>query len=162
MSVAARYLVEKTPSRNQKVTQKSRNYPKKNINKVIQRDSSFKSPFWLQSLLIIQQSSGAIAFVTIVIMFTLYASIVYTQQMWSKEYRKLKSLQRQERILVQTNETIKNDLADLAKKSSTGLVPLDSQKSVFLTPTPIKSTQRSQKRRQEKEIQPLKNIPLGY
>ena len=159
MPVAARYLVEKTPSRKQKIARKSRNCSKTNTNKVIQRDSSFKSPLWLRSLLIIQQSSGAIAFVTIAIMFSLYASIVYTQQMWSKEYRKLKSLQRQERILIQTNETLKNDLADLAKKSSTGLVSLDPQKSVFLTPTPIKSTRKT---KQKIEIQPLKNIPLGY
>jgi len=159
MPVAAKSVVENTRSRRQKVARKIRNGSKTSRNKVITKDSSFKSPSWLRSLLLIQKSSGAISLATIAMVFTIYAAIVYTQQMWSKEYRKLKNLQRQERLFTETNETLKNNLADLAEKSSTGVVPLNPQKTVFLTPTPIKSTAEI---KEKIEIEPIENIASGY
>ncbi|MGF1487896.1 MAG: hypothetical protein ACFBSE_12475 [Prochloraceae cyanobacterium] len=159
MPVAAKSVVENTRSRRQKVARKIRNGSKTSRNKIITKDSSFKSPSWLRSLLLIQKSSGAISLATIAMVFTIYAAIVYTQQMWSKEYRKLKNLQRQERLLTETNETLKNNLADLAEKSSTGVVPLNPQKTVFLTPTPIKSTTEI---KEKIEIEPIENIASGY
>ena len=159
MSVAARSVVEKTSPRSPKLNRKSQKSFKNTANKVIKRDSSFKSPLWLRSLLVIQRSSGAIAFGTIAIIFIIYSSIVYTQQKWGKEYKKLKTLQRQERILIQTNESLKNDLANLAEKSQTDLVPIDPQRSIFLNPTSIELTQQ---RTEKIEIQSLRNIPSGY
>ncbi len=159
MPVAAKSVVENTRSRRQKVARKIRNGSKTSRNKIITKDSSFKSPSWLRSLLLIQKSSGAISLATIAMVFTIYAAIVYTQQMWSKEYRKLKNLQRQERLLTETNETLKNNLADLAEKSSTGVVPLNPQKTVFLTPTPIQSTTEI---KEKIEIEPIENIASGY
>ena len=159
MSFAARSPVEKPLVPNQKIKGKILKKKPTKANKVIQKDSSFKLPFWLKLLLAIQKSSGAISFGIITTSFIVYGAIVCTQQLWGKEYRKLKTLQRQERNLTEINETLKNDLANLAEKPETGLVPLDSKKSIFLNPTPVKLNSEI---KEKIDNRPLQNKPRGY
>ena len=160
MSVAARSVTPETsaPQRSQKI---KRSRQKNTKAKVIKRESSFKNPLWLRSLLMLQQSTGAIAFGTIIAVFSVYAAIVYTQQLWGKEYQKLKTLQSQERILTETNESIRNNLADLAQRSGMGLVPLDPHKSVFLDRTATKLEPKVTPKPKKKQRSD-RFVPSGY
>lgn len=166
MSVAARSVIPEPDP--QKLPKVKRSSQKNSRTKVIKSSvpakhkaakSAWLSPLWLRSLLAIQKSSGAIAIVATLAVFSLYGKIVYTQQVWGKEYQKLKILQRQERNLTAANETLKNNLAEIAAQSETGLVKLDPQKLIFLTPV---TRERQQKTIIKPQQQRAEFTPLGY
>lgn len=62
-------------------------------------------------------------FVLVVAALVVYGSMVYTQQLWSKEYSNLKKMQRNEREMVAANEALKNQLAQQAERPESGLIP---------------------------------------
>ncbi|MGK7916487.1 MAG: hypothetical protein AB4038_13250 [Prochloraceae cyanobacterium] len=125
--------------------------------------SALNTPIWLRVLLLFQQSSSAIAFGLIITVFSVYALTVYTQRLWDKEYKKLKTLQRHERLLTETNETLKNELARQAEKLETGLVLTNPSKSIFLRSTQAIPISLKQARNLDpNEIISVKMVPLGY
>ncbi len=148
MSVAPRPIVtEPYPPRKAVASARSKKHLSKNSPDRRQRSISGKStkkveklpvrspfnlPIWLRSLLLLQQSSLGVFFFLIAAIFSVYGFTVGTQQLWNKEYKKLKTLQRHERMLTETNETLKNNLAKQAEKSGNGLVPVNPNKSIFL------------------------------
>lgn len=159
MSLAARSVIRETPPQKSKKVKRSKQ--KNSQTKVIKKESSFKDPLWLRSLLVLQKSSGAIAIGMIIAVLSLYAAIVYTQQLWGKEYQKLTTLQSQERSLTATNESIKNNAVDMAEKSGMGLVPLDPQKAIFLTKTTAPQKPKLETK-QNKDKRSLQFTPSGY
>jgi len=82
-----------------------------------------------------------VAFVLVTAALVVYGSTVYTQQLWSKEYRKLKHLQRSERQMVSATALTQGELAQQAQRPGSGLVPKTSTNMLFLQPSPPRPTQ---------------------
>ncbi|GFE68423.1 hypothetical protein [Chroococcus sp. FPU101] len=89
----------------------------------------------LQFLLFIQKGFSFITFCLVMTTLGLYAWTVYFPRLWNNEYKKLETLQRYERHLISTNESLKNQLAQQAEKPETGLSNPNPTQSIFLTPT---------------------------
>jgi hypothetical protein len=98
-------------------------------------------PLWLRVLMLMQRSSTAIAAVLVLAMLVVYGSTVYTQQLWSKEYRKLKTSQRHERQLVSASEALKTQAAQQAERPGAGLVPQTPADLLFVQPSALRPQQ---------------------
>lgn len=98
-------------------------------------------PVWLRVLLMVQRSSTAIAVVLVAAMLIVYGSTVYTQQLWSKEYRKLKTSQRNERQLVSASEALKAQAAQQSERPGAGLVPQTPADLLFVQPSALRPQQ---------------------
>lgn len=116
-----------------------------------------KAPEWFRRLSNLQHRFGAATFVLLGGMLLVYGATVYTQQKWSQEYRKLENLQRHERQLITTNESLKNQMATEAETPATGLVPPNPAEAIVLQPTTQKATSP-----QVKPAEPKIETPLGY
>lgn len=128
---------------------------------VVRRLPSKRSlPLWLRLLIQAQRGSLVIAFILVTATLIVYGSTVYTQQLWSKEYRKLKTLQRNEREMIATNEGLKNQLALQADRPGSGLVPQTPDNTIFLQPAPQRPTLSISPSVSKAEVAP--NTPLGY
>ena len=126
--------------------------------------SAKPAPLWLLRLSSLQHCSFIVTFLLMVGMLSIYAWTVYSQQKWTQEYRQLETLQRNERQLTTTNEVLKNQLAQEAEQSATGLVPSESASAIFLSPTSQKtaakqSTLAATSPTTKNELNPM---PLGY
>jgi len=118
-------------------------------------------PLWLRSLLWIQHSSAVVTFGLIGTTLLIYAVTVYSQQIWSREYRQLEELQRQERNLVATHESLKNQLAVEAQNEQAGLVSPHPNNTIFLSPSPNSPFKNRSESSSETSSLPEKT-PLGY
>jgi hypothetical protein len=114
----------------------------------------------VQLLVQAQRGSLVIAFILVTATLIVYGSTVYTQQLWSKEYRKLKTLQRNEREMIATNEGLKNQLALQADQPGSGLVSPTPDSTIFLQPAPQRPTLITSPNVPKAEVAP--NTPLGY
>jgi hypothetical protein len=98
-------------------------------------------PFWLQSLMVFGYGSSAFCYLSVTIAFIMYGMTVYAPKQWTDKYHQLQELQKQERQFSFTEEIIKNQLAESAQQSGSGLVNPDAtQPPIFLpdtTPKPI-------------------------
>ena len=92
-------------------------------------------PLGLRLLLLVQRSSTAIAAVLVLATLVVYGSTVYTQQLWSKEYRKLKTSQRHERQFVTASEALKARASQQAERPGSGLVPQTPASLLFVQPS---------------------------
>ncbi len=117
-------------------------------------------PNWLRTLIMMQRSSDIMMFSLVTVMLTIYGLTVYTQQLWTKEYRKLDHLQRQERQMTAANELLKNQLAQQAENPETGLIPPNPAKTIFLPAAPQRQLQ--QQPTTAKAIVSPPKPPLGY
>ncbi len=119
-------------------------------------------PVKIQILLLLQRGSFVLAFTLIVSSIAVYISTVRIPQIWSKEYRNLETLQRQERQLTAINETLKQKIARQAEKAETNLVPLTSTNAIFLPPASIIPQADANAARDSQNHLLTRNIPLGY
>lgn len=98
-------------------------------------------PFWLQSLIVLGHGSSLLCYGSVAIAFVMYGITVYAPKQWTNKYHQLQELQKQERQFSFTEEIIKNQLAESAQQSGSGLVnPDPNQPPIFLpdmTPKPI-------------------------
>lgn len=98
-------------------------------------------PLWLKSMIIFGHSSSLVCYLSVAIAFVMYGMTVYAPKLWTQKYEELQNLQKQERQFSFTDEIIKNQLAESAKKSGSGLVnPDPNQPPIFLpdsNPKPI-------------------------
>lgn len=98
-------------------------------------------PFWLQSLIVLGHGSSLLCYGSVAIAFVMYGITVYAPKQWTSKYHQLQELQKQERQFSFTEEIIKNQLAESAQQSGSGLVnPDPNQPPIFLpdmTPKPI-------------------------
>ena len=93
-------------------------------------------PIWLRLLIQLQRGSVVVAFVLVTAALVVYGSTIYMQQHWSKEYRKLKGLERSERQMIAAEGLIKNQLIQQAEKPGSGLVPRTTEHTLVLEPAP--------------------------
>jgi hypothetical protein len=73
-------------------------------------------PTNLKVLSIIQQYSFGITILSVLASVGLYVANVRTPQNWSQQYKNLETLQRQERQLIEINETLKYQIASQSEK----------------------------------------------
>jgi len=83
--------------------------------------SSNSENSWIIRLNNIHHYSSVTAFLFVVVMLAIYGGTVYCQQIWSHSYRKLESLQRQERQLTAANAIIISKMAQEAEAMGLGL-----------------------------------------
>ena len=114
-------------------------------------------PAYLKILLLLQKGSLGVACLSIVTGIILYLSSVSLPQKWSKEYRNLENLQRQERQLTTVGETLKYKLAQQAQELQ--LSPITSQNTVFLKPKSLAINPHANQVNPDKS---LKKTNLGY
>jgi hypothetical protein len=119
-------------------------------------------PVKIQILLFLQRGSFVLAFTLIASSIAIYISTVRIPQIWSKEYRNLETLQRQERQLTAINETLKQKIAQQAENAENNLVPLTSTNAIFLPPASIVSQSDANTARDSQNHLLTRNIPLGY
>ncbi|MEM8779547.1 MAG: hypothetical protein AAGF26_11880 [Cyanobacteria bacterium P01_G01_bin.49] len=91
-------------------------------------------PLALQFLLLVQKSSTTLTCGLVAITLAVYGWTVYAPTLWSREFSKLKTLQRDERQLVSTNETIKHKMAQKAEQPGSGLTQPNPNQSLFVPP----------------------------
>ncbi|MEA5620048.1 hypothetical protein VB711_19675 [Cronbergia sp. UHCC 0137] len=119
-------------------------------------------PIWLHNLYHIHRYSSMGAFLLVATTLVIYGFTVYSQELWSNSYRRLKNLQRYERQLNTTNATLTSKMAQEAEKPKTGLVSPTPQGTIFLpsaSPDPIS---QSSKTILNSELQLQTPAPLGY
>ena len=119
-------------------------------------------PLWLRSIFLLHNTVSLLTFTLIAASLGIYAITVHTPQTWSKEYKKLRTLQRDERQLTATNETLKNQLARQAEKPETGLVdPSSNNAPLFLPAQPLPQVKPEQTPVPSSETI-IETTPLGY
>lgn len=135
--------------------------PSRNRSQRVEKLPSKQSlPLWLRGLLFLQRGSNLVSFCLIGATLALYAWTVYSQQLWSQEYRKLETLQRNERQLTATSEVIKNQLARQAERPDTGLAAPNPANMLFISPAPQRPSKVAPA--VNSDPKPAPNMPLGY
>lgn len=122
------------------------------------------APLWLLRLCTLQRRSWMISFLLMAGMLAVYSWTVYSQKMWSQSYRKLETLQRNERQLTATSEVLKNEIALQAEKPATGLVPPNPASAIFLPPAQERPAANTglPAPKPATQTQKRSQFPLGY
>lgn len=123
---------------------------------------SRRLPAELRSLQAVQKISSAIAFCLVASTLGVYAWSVCIPRLWSQEYRRLETLQRNERHLTAMGETIKNQLAQQAERPETGLASLNPGQVIFLSPTSISDRNSPLKATANRTQSTSDRTPLAY
>jgi hypothetical protein len=103
----------------------------------------------LRSLSILEKIVATVTFCLLGSTLGIYAWTVYIPKVWDKEFVKLETLQRHERHLLATNETLKHQLAQQAEKPETGFSHPQPFQTIFLrrksaaNPKPVPSLPQS-------------------
>jgi hypothetical protein len=119
-------------------------------------------PNWLRLLIQAQRGSLAVTFVLVVVALVVYGGTVYTQQLWSKEYRKLKTMQRSERQMLAASEVLKNQIIQQAESPNSGLVAKSPQHTLVLESAPLRTVKPASMPAVIKADPSATLPPLGY
>lgn len=119
-------------------------------------------PNWLRLLMQAQRGSLIVTFALIVTTLVVYGGTVYMQQLWSKEYRKLKTMQRSERQMLAASEVLKNQIIQQAESPSSGLVAKTPQHTLVLESAPIRTVKPATIPVVIKAETSTNEPPLGY
>jgi hypothetical protein len=117
-------------------------------------------PPWLSILVKVQQGSSILTVLLVASVLIVYGWTVYVQQSWGQAYRRLESLQKQERQLTATNEVLKNQMAQQAEDPKAGLVLPDPSNTIFLSPAPQRPA--VQPKTDSPGLDSIPTKPLGY
>jgi hypothetical protein len=119
-------------------------------------------PLWLTILLLTKNASSLVCYVTVGLALAIYGMTVYAPQLWTQKYNQLRDLQKQERQFTFGDEVMKNQLANFASRSDSGLVNPDPTKPpIFLPETKVKQISQSSSAQQSpKQIHPI--YPIAY
>jgi hypothetical protein len=122
------------------------------------------TPVWLLRLYAMHRHSGILAFVLVATTLVIYGWTVYSQQHWSQSYRKLQTLQRDERQLTTTIEVLKNKMAQEAQTPAAGLVSPSPAGAIFLPPASEDANSSPSTTTPESNFQPQQqnSAPIGY
>jgi hypothetical protein len=96
-------------------------------------------PNWLRLLIQAQRGSLAVTFLLVIVTLVVYGGTIYTQQLWSKEYRKLKTMQRSERQMLAASEVLKNQIIQQAESPNSGLVAKSPRNTLILESAPLRT-----------------------
>ncbi|MEA5626696.1 hypothetical protein [Nostoc sp. UHCC 0251] len=119
-------------------------------------------PLWLLRLYTFHRYSTVLTFLVVASTLAVYGWTVYSQELWSKSYRRLQNLQRHERLLTTTNATLINKMAKDAEKSTANLILPTPQGMIFLPPASHSSKPASSNTKPNSETQQQTLSPLGY
>lgn len=117
-------------------------------------------PTSVRLLIQLQRGSVAVAFVLVTAALVVYGSTVYMQQLWSKDYRQLKTLERSERQMVAASDVMKEQIVQQAERPGSGLVRRTKDMAIFLEPAPARPA-KSPTTPSVPKSEPTKS-PLGY
>lgn len=92
-------------------------------------------PLWLRLLIQAQRGSAIVALILGGATLIVYSSAIFVQQQWSKDYQKLKTMQRSERQMIAAGEFLKNQIIQQAEQPGSGLVPKSSANMIYLEPS---------------------------
>lgn len=125
--------------------------------------NSGAAPLWLLRLYTFHRYSAVLAFLVVASTLAVYGWTVYSQELWSKSYRRLQNLQRHERLLTTTNATLTNRMAKEAEQPTAGLISPTPQGMIFLSPAPHTPKPASSNNiTPSSETQRQTLSPLGY
>ena len=119
-----------------------------------------KIPLWLMRWNSFYRHTSVITFLLVSATLIVYGWTVYSQHLWSKSYKKLQDLQRDERQLTKHDEALKNRMAQEAQKPYSGLVSPTPANTIFLEETTPLNSQQFDRELPETEPQP--SNALGY
>lgn len=151
----------------QAVTKRSRPVREQRSNSINNKTVKIKSgsesiPAWLNAGIWLQRSSTVVTFFLAGAALFVYGGTVYSQQLWSREYRKLEILERKERQLTAAGEVLKNKLAEGAENPDTGLVSPTPENNLFLVPSPQRSAPTEKTAAASVSHPQLTPTPVGY
>ena len=129
---------------------------------VTHQQRRLKKPAWLRFLLFIQHTSSIITVALVISTLVTYAGVVYSQQQWSRNYEKLTKLQRAQRDLTATNETLKNQLAEQVEQPDNGFIAPNPDNMIVLPSPSQGKSQDNQPKIKQKSPKPKVTSPLGY
>ena len=119
-------------------------------------------PLALQFLLLVQKGSTTFTFGLVSITLGVYAWTVYAPTLWSREFSKLKTLQRNERQLTASNESLKHKMAEQAEQPGSGLTLPNPHQSIFVAPAKV-SLMEVADQTTETPISPIiPDTPIAY
>ncbi|MBN3872177.1 hypothetical protein [Nostoc sp. JL33] len=124
--------------------------------------NSGTAPFWLLRLYTFHRYSTVLVFLLVASTLAVYGWTVYSQELWSQSYRRLQSLQRHEQLLMTTNATLTNKMAQEAEQPTAGLVSPTVQGMIFLAPASHSPKPASSKITPNPQTQQQTRWPLGY
>ncbi len=119
-------------------------------------------PLWLLRLLDLNRQSSILAFLVVAATLIVYGWTVYSQELWSQSYRRLQSLQRQERQLITTNAALTSKMADDAELPAAGLLPPSTVGTIFLSPASESSKDIIHNGTHNLPVHQENTYPLGY
>ncbi len=119
-------------------------------------------PLALQFLLLVQKGSTTFTFGLVAMTLGVYAWTVYAPTLWTQEFSKLKTLQRNERQLAATNESLKHKMAEQAEQPGSGLTPPNPHKSIFLAPADLPVMEVKEGTQQKPKIPVMTETPVAY
>jgi len=160
-SVPARGAIPiKTDSRPRRQTQAAdaAAFSKAGVGTVRRLPSPRKLPIWLQLMLLAQRGSLVVTFILVMGALLVYGNTVYTQQLWSKNFRDLRAFQRSERQLAAATGMLQSQVAQQAERPDSGLVLQKPANMIFLQPAP----QRHLPEAAPIAPAPAIKAPLGY
>lgn len=155
-------MSNRTQSGNTKVIDLSRVTSKSRQGQKVEKLNTSRDlmPGWLRSLLLVQRTSDLVAFLLCFATIMLYSWTVYTQQQWTKAFRQLETLQRNERHLTTANAVMKDHLAQEAENPGTGLVNPSQNNTILLPPTQERKPKKVNTQTPQSES--VGKTPLGY
>ncbi|MGJ3245662.1 MAG: hypothetical protein ACFE0I_06240 [Elainellaceae cyanobacterium] len=112
--------------------------PRREQRSNIQTLPSSRAPQWLTLLVAAQRSSMSIMILMVAAVLGVYGWTVFSQQLWSHQYQKLQTLQRNERDLTTANEMLKSESARQAEGSESGLRLPGPDTNMFVRPAPTR------------------------
>lgn len=116
-------------------------------------------PSWLTMLVMAQRGSNILLSCLVAGVLAVYSWTVYSQHLWSSEYRRLETLQEMERDLTAANEVLKSQTAGLAENPNAGFTLPNSDNSIVLEPAPVRPPVAPT---ESAPSFPASDLPLGY
>jgi len=138
------------------------NQPRKQVTDLPLVSNAGTMPLWLLRLVALNKYSSALSVLVVAITLIIYGWTVYSQELWSHTYRRLQSLQRQERQLMTTNATLTSKMADEAELPTAELVPPSTTGTIFLSPATESSKDVISHRSDKLPAHQQNTYPLGY
>jgi hypothetical protein len=126
------------------------------------QDNTGTLPLWLLRFSVFHRYSSVVAFLLVAATLVVYGWTVYSQDIWSKGYRKLQNLQRHERQLKTTNAALTNKMAQEAEQPTAGLALPTPSSTIFLPPASHSPNSTPTQTAPNSETQPAISSPMGY
>ncbi|MGD1911700.1 MAG: hypothetical protein ACFB2X_12800 [Rivularia sp. (in: cyanobacteria)] len=138
----------------------NKNREHKNQNAIPVMPDGSKVPMWLMRWNSFHRKTSVITFLLVGATLIVYGWTVYSQHLWSRSYKQLQELQRNERQLTKHDETLKNKMAQEAEKPRHGLVSPTPANTIFLQETTPLNSRNIEKESNKIEVPP--SNALGY